>query len=66
MKTTGSFHSWARLSDSWKAPMFVAPSPKLAMATRSCPCSWAARANPLAIGMPPPTTPVVTIRPTAG
>ncbi len=28
------FQSWARFSDSWKVPMFVAPSPKNATATR--------------------------------
>ena len=33
-KTVFVFQSWARLSDSWKVPMFVAPSPKNATATR--------------------------------
>ena len=33
-KTAGTFQSCARLSDSWKVPMFVAPSPKNATATR--------------------------------
>ena len=31
--TAGTFQSWARLSASWKVPMFVAPSPKNATAT---------------------------------
>ncbi len=30
----GSFHSEARLSDSWKAPMLLAPSPKQTTVTR--------------------------------
>ncbi len=36
--TTGSFHSLATLSDSWKAPMLVAPSPKMLITTSGL--SW--------------------------
>ncbi|MNN77626.1 hypothetical protein D3C81_1941100 [compost metagenome] len=63
--TTGSFHTEARFSASWKAPMLLAPSPKLHTVT--CPLffSCAAQARPLAIGRPEPTTPVVTGRPEA-
>ena len=64
--TTGSFHTAAMFRASWKAPMLLAPSPKLTTVTRSVPSSWAASARPLAIGMPPPTMPVVTISPDAG
>ena len=35
--TTGSPMTAARLADSWKAPMFVAPSPKNGTATESWP-----------------------------
>ena len=33
--STGSFQIEARFSPSWKAPLFTAPSPKKATATRS-------------------------------
>ena len=45
--TTGSDHTEARLSDSWKAPMFVAPSPKLQIVTRPSPLSCEARPRPI-------------------
>ena len=64
--TTGRFHTAARLSDSWKAPMLAAPSPKLATVTRPSPCNFEARARPLAMGRPLPTTPVVTMTPERG
>ena len=51
---------------SWVAPMLVAPSPKLATATRSDLSNWAARASPIATGSPAPTIPVVTISPLRG
>ena len=53
--TTGSRHTAARLSASWKAPMFVAPSPKNATATWSVPRSVADHAAPTAIGRCEPT-----------
>ena len=46
--------------------MLVAPSPKLTVVTRPVFCIWAASPRPLAIGMPAPTMPVVTISPEAG
>jgi hypothetical protein len=36
--------------------MFVAPSPKNAIATRGSPRSWKASAAPVIAGNPPPTT----------
>src|SRR5260370_11194882 len=57
MKSAGSFHTDARLSASWKAPMFVAPSPKNATATWPVPRSRADQAAPAAIGRCPPTIP---------
>ena len=65
-KTTGSDHTEARFSDSWKAPMFVAPSPKLLIVTLPSPFIWEDRPRPVAIGMPAPTMPVHSIRPWAG
>ena len=50
------FQSWARLSDSWKVPVFVAPSPKNATATRGSSRSLNARPAPTIVGRPPPTT----------
>ena len=64
--TTGSDHTDARLSDSWKAPMFVAPSPKLVIVTLPSPFSCDDRPRPTAIGMPAPTMPVHSIRPCSG
>ncbi len=55
-KSAGTFHSWARLSDSWNVPVFVAPSPKNATATRGWPRNWNASAAPTIAGSPPPTT----------
>ena len=46
--------------------MFVAPSPKLQTVTRPSAFISEASANPLAIGRPAPTSPVVTISPDAG
>ena len=57
--------SAAMLSDSWKAPMFAAPSPKLATDTHLLPSRLAAQPSPVAIGIDDPTTPVVTITPLA-
>ena len=57
-KITGSFHTAARLSDSWKTPWLEAPSPKKATATLSVPCSLAARPAPVASGMAAPTMPL--------
>src|SRR4030095_10231999 len=56
-KMTGSFHTAARLIDSWKAPSLLAPSPKKATATRSVPCSLLPRAAPTAVGMDDPRMP---------
>ena len=52
-KIAGTFHSWARFSDSWNVPAFVAPSPKNATATRFSPRIWKARAAPTIAGNPP-------------
>ena len=57
MKTRGSFHTEARLSDSWKTPWFAAPSPKKATATRPVPSSRAARPAPVERGIAAPTMP---------
>ena len=54
--TAGTFQSCARFSASWKVPMFVAPSPKKASATRGSPRSLNASAAPAIPGSPPPTT----------
>ena len=58
MKTTGSRQMEARLSASWKAPWFEAPSPKKHRQTRFVPRSCWASAMPLAMGMPAPTMPL--------
>ena len=50
--TAGTFQSCARLSASWNVPMFVAPSPKNASATRGSPRSWKASAAPVIAGRP--------------
>ena len=55
-KTVFVFQSCARLSDSWKVPMFVAPSPKKATATRGSSRSLNARPAPTIAGRPPPMT----------
>src|SRR6266566_2625048 len=52
----GTPQSWARLSDSWKVPMFVAPSPKNATPTLGSPRNLKASAAPTIAGRPPPTT----------
>ena len=56
-KTTGSFHSAARLSDSCQAPMFTAPSPS--SQTTACGLPWrtSASARPVATGSCPATIP---------
>ncbi len=54
--TTGSRQSCARFIDSWKAPVFVAPSPKKGTAMRGSPRILKASAAPAIIGSPPPTT----------
>ena len=53
--TTGSFQTAARLSDSWKAPMLVVPSPKKATATRGSPRYCADHAAPSAMVRCAPT-----------
>ena len=55
-KTAGTCQSCARLSDSWKVPMLVAPSPKNATATRGSRRNLKASAAPVIAGSPPPTT----------
>src|SRR5712692_6536717 len=55
MNSTGSAHTAARLSASWKAPMLVAPSPKNATATWLLPRSLADQAAPAAMGRWAPT-----------
>ena len=49
MKTTGSFQMTAKLRASWKAPMFVVPSPKKQTATCSVPRYCADQAAPFAM-----------------
>src|SRR3546814_5245486 len=63
---TGSFHNEARLSPSWNAPMFDAPSPKLVTVTFPSSLTSDAHPRPFAMGMPDPTMPVVTTTPLAG
>ena len=55
-KSVFVFQSCARLSDSWNVPVFVAPSPKNATATRGSSRSLNARPAPTIAGSPPPTT----------
>ena len=55
-KTVFVFQSCARLSDSWKVPMFVAPSPKNATATRASSRNLNASPAPVTAGRPPPIT----------
>ena len=57
-KTTGSRHTAARFSDSWKTPWFEAPSPKNATTTVSSPRSFAASAAPHDSGIDAPTMPL--------
>ena len=45
-KITGSFHTAARLSASWNAPMFVVPSPKKQTETSLSHLYWARQAAP--------------------
>src|SRR2546430_17457756 len=52
-KTVFVFQSCARLSDSWNVPMFVAPSPKNATATRGSFRSLKARPAPVTAGRAP-------------
>src|SRR3954464_8793561 len=51
--TAGTFQSCARFSASWNVPMFVAPSPKNATATRGSPRSWNGGAARLAAEVEP-------------
>src|SRR5580658_8704974 len=55
MNSTGSFHTAARLSASWNAPMLVAPSPKNATAIWPLPRNLADQAAPAASGRCAPT-----------
>ena len=55
-KSVFVFQSCARLSDSWKVPVLVAPSPKNATATRGSSRSLKASPAPTSAGSPPPTT----------
>ena len=56
--TIGSFNAQAMLAASWKAPMFVAPSPKNATETLPLLLYLSAKAAPTAIGEPAPTMPL--------
>ncbi len=56
-KTIGRFQTAARLSASWNAPMFVAPSPSWQRTTPGVSVWSSARAAPTAIGRWPPTMP---------
>ena len=53
--TAGSRHTAARLTASWKAPMFVVPSPKKQTVIPPSPRIRLAQAMPTAVGMCPPT-----------
>jgi hypothetical protein len=64
-KIAGTFQSCPRFSDSWNVPVFVAPSPKNATATRFSPRIWKASAAPTIPGSPPPTTAFAPRLPTA-
>ena len=57
MNTTGSFHSAASETPSWKAPWLTAPSPKKHSVTRPSPRYFDANATPAASGRWPPTMP---------
>ena len=59
-----SFQIEARLSELWKEPSLEASSPKNATATPSLFANFAARAAPVAIGMPAPTMPLAPSMPT--
>src|SRR5487761_477668 len=52
---TGSFITEAMLSDSWKAPILAAPSPKKVIATWFVPLYHEESAAPTATGSPAPT-----------
>ena len=56
--STGSFHTEARFTDSWKEPVPVAPSSKNATVTWGDFFSRWLSADPTAMGMPPPTIPL--------
>src|SRR5580700_11084118 len=49
-KITGSFHTAAKFSASWNAPILVVPSPKKHTETSFAPLYWARQAAPQAIG----------------
>jgi hypothetical protein len=51
MNTTGSFHSAAKFSDSWKDPILTAASPKKQSVTRGCLRYLEAKAAPTASGI---------------
>ncbi len=53
----------AMFTDSWKVPMFEAPSPKKLTATLSWPLYLFEKPAPTAIGIPAPTTPLAPIMP---
>ena len=65
-KTTGSCHTAARFSASWKAPCAGAPSPKNATATLPSARSCAAVAAPAAMGSPAATIPLAPKMPSFG
>ncbi len=56
-KTTGRSQTAARFSDSWKAPMFTAPSPSSQTTACLAPRRTSDSAIPVAIGSWPPTIP---------
>ena len=62
--TIGSLKILAIFKVSWKAPIFVEPSPKIVSATESFFFNLAANATPAATGKPAPTMANVGISPT--
>src|SRR2546426_1443714 len=65
-KTTGRFQMAAIFRASWKVPILVAPSPKKQAAMRGRFRYWKAKAQPAAIGMPPPTMAIAGNIPASG
>ena len=53
------------MSDSWKLPSLVAPSPKKDTATRPSPSRFFWSAAPVASGIPPPTMPLAPRNPSS-
>ena len=63
---TGSLNIAAMFRDSWKTPLFTAPSPKKHTETIFFPSILQPNPAPTAIGIPPPTIPFAPNTPTEG